>query len=83
MHSDDLTRRLGAEFLGTTFLLATIAGSGIIGEALATGPAGTALLPHSLAIGVILFVFSTVFNPACAAIIRPKVRIYLGHQHER
>ena len=25
MHSNDLTRRLGAEFLGTGFLLATIA----------------------------------------------------------
>ncbi len=78
MHSNDPTRRLGAEFLGAAFLLATIAGYGIIGETLATGPAGTAPLPHSVAVGAILFVFSTVFNPDCAAIIRPKVGMYPG-----
>ena len=63
MHSNDLTRRLGAEFLGTAFLLATIAGSGIMGETLAAGQAGAALLPHSLAIGAILFVMITLLGP--------------------
>ena len=63
----NLTRRLGAEFLGTAFLLATIAGSGIMGESLfadqAGGRAGATLLPHSLAIGAILFVMITLLGP--------------------
>ncbi len=72
MHSD-LTRRLGAEFLGTAFLLATIAGSGIMGESLAAGQAGAALLPHSLAIGAILFVMITLLGPVSGGHFNPAV----------
>ncbi len=79
MHSNDLTRRLGAEFLGTTFLLATIAGSGIMGETLAAGQAGTqasgVLLPHSLAIGAILFVMITLLGPVSGAHFNPAVSL--------
>jgi hypothetical protein len=32
MHSNNLTRRLGAEFLGTACLPATLAGSAILGH---------------------------------------------------
>ena len=74
MHSD-LTRRLGAEFLGTAFLLATIAGSGIMGETLAGGQAGAALLPHSLAIGAILFVMITLLGPVSGAHFNPAVSL--------
>ncbi len=75
MHSNDLTRRLGAEFLGTAFLLATIAGSGIMGERLAAGQAGAALLPHSLAIGAILFVMITLLGPVSGAHFNPAVSL--------
>ncbi|MHA1528000.1 MAG: aquaporin [Alphaproteobacteria bacterium] len=75
MHSTSLTRRLGAEFLGTAFLLATIAGSGIMGETLAAGQAGAALLPHSLAIGAILFVMITLLGPVSGAHFNPAVSL--------
>ena len=75
----NLTRRLGAEFLGTAFLLATIAGSGIMGESLfadqAGGWAGATLLPHSLAIGAILFVMITLLGPISGAHFNPAVSL--------
>jgi glycerol uptake facilitator-like aquaporin len=79
MHSTDLSRRLGAEFIGTAFLLATIAGSGIMGETLFVdqtgGQAGAALLPHSLAIGAILFVMITLLGPVSGAHFNPAVSL--------
>ena len=47
----NLTRKLAAEFLGTTFLLAIVVGSGIMGEKLANGNAAIALLANSIATG--------------------------------
>jgi glycerol uptake facilitator-like aquaporin len=73
MPDSNMTRRLGAEFLGTAFLLATIAGSGIMGENLADGQVGAALLPHSLAIGAMLFVLITLFGPVSGAHFNPAV----------
>ena len=66
-------RKLLAEAIGTAFLLATIAGSGIMGETLANGQAGAALLPHSLAIGAILFVMITLLGPISGAHFNPAV----------
>ena len=66
-------RKLLAEAVGTAFLLAAIAGSGIMGEALANGQAGAALLPHSLAIGAILFVMITLLGPVSGAHFNPAV----------
>ena len=54
-----LGRRLGAEFLGTAFLLATVVGSGIMGERLAGGNVAVALLANTLATGAILVVLIT------------------------
>ena len=79
MRSTDLTRRLGAEFIGTAFLLATIAGSGIMGETLFAdqtgGQAGAVLLPHSLAIGAILFGMITLLGPVSGAHFNPAVSL--------
>lgn len=72
-----ISRRLGAEFLGTAFLLATIAGSGIMGESLAGGQTGLALLPHSLAIGAMLFVLLTLFGPISGAHFNPAVTLVI------
>jgi len=46
-----LNRKLAAECLGTSFLLAIIVGSGIMGESLANGNAAIALLANSIATG--------------------------------
>ena len=75
MDTITLTRRLGAEFIGTAFLLATIAGSGIMGENLAAGQPGAALLPHSMAIGAMLFVLITIFGPVSGAHFNPAVSL--------
>lgn len=47
----NLTRKLTAEFLGTTGLLAVVVGSGIMGERLAGGNTAIALLANSIATG--------------------------------
>ena len=54
-------QRLLAEGLGTTFLLATVIGSGIMGETLADGNAAIALLGNTLPTGAILVVLITIF----------------------
>ena len=66
-------RKLLAEAVGTAFLLAAIAGSGIMGDTLSNGQAGAALLPHSLAIGAILFVMITLLGPVSGAHFNPAV----------
>ena len=59
-----LARRLVAEFVGTAFLLATVVGSGIMGERLADGNMALALLGNTIAAGY-WFTSSTSFaNPA-------------------
>ncbi len=70
-----LRQKLLAEFLGTTFLLATIVGSGIKGERLAGGNVAIALLANTLATGAILgcliLTFASVsshFNPLGTAV---------------
>jgi glycerol uptake facilitator-like aquaporin len=70
-----LRQRLIAEFLGTAFLLATVVGSGIMGERLAGGNVAIALLANTLATGAILACLiltfgrvSSHFNPAVTAV---------------
>ena len=48
-------RRLAAEALGTGLLVATVVGSGIMGESLAAGNKAVALLANTLATGAGLF----------------------------
>ena len=55
-HPADMPRRLVAEALGTTFLLATVVGSGIMAERLAGGNTALALLANAIATGAILAV---------------------------
>lgn len=73
MTGRDFPRRLCAEFLGTTLLLAVIAGSGVMGENLAAGQTGMALLPHSMAIGAILYILITLLGPVSGAHFNPAV----------
>lgn len=53
----------------------TIVGSGIMGEALAGGQVGAALLPHAIAIGAMLFVLITLFGPVSGAHFNPAVTL--------
>jgi glycerol uptake facilitator-like aquaporin len=71
----DLSRRLAAEFTGTAFLLATVIGSGIMGEALAGGNEALALLGNTLATGAILFVLISQFAPISGANFNPAVTL--------
>ncbi|MAE96550.1 MAG: aquaporin family protein [Deltaproteobacteria bacterium] len=68
-------RRLVAEFTGTALLLATIVGSGIMGDRLFAGQYGSALLVNSLATGAVLAGliaalsgWSAHFNPAVSVV---------------
>jgi glycerol uptake facilitator-like aquaporin len=64
-----------SEFTGTTILLATVIGSGIMGETLATGNAAIALLGNTIATGAILYVLITIFGPISGAHFNPTVTV--------
>ena len=68
-----IPRRLAAEFIGTIFLLATVVGSGIMGDNLADGNEAIALLGNSIATGAILVVLILVFGPISSAHFNPAV----------
>ena len=75
-------QRLGAEFIGTLFLLATIIGSGIMAETLADGNVGVALLGNTIAIGAILVVFIWLFGPVSGAHFNPAVTLSFALRKE-
>src|ERR1700675_2631207 len=72
---EPLSRRLFAEALGTAFLLATVIGSGIMGEKLAGGNAALALLGNTLPTGAILVVLILIFGPISGAHFNPAVSL--------
>lgn len=71
----DLPRRLVAEGLGTALLLATVVGSGIMGERLAGGNVAVALLANTLATGAGLVALILTFGPISGAHFNPAVTI--------
>ena len=73
MSGPPLERRIAAEFLGTAVLLATVIGSGIMGEQLAAGNGALALLGNTLPTGAILVVLITMFGPISGAHFNPAV----------
>jgi glycerol uptake facilitator-like aquaporin len=75
-----MTRSLVAEFLGTLLLLATVVGSGIMGDRLAGGNVALALLANSLATGAVLVVLITLFAPLSGAHFNPAVTLYFALQ---
>jgi glycerol uptake facilitator-like aquaporin len=78
MRTESIARRLTAEFLGTGLLLATVVGSGIMGERLAGGNIGIALLANSLATGAALISLILSFGPISGAHFNPVVTIAEG-----
>ncbi len=70
-----LTRRLVAEAVGTAGLLATVVGSGIMGETLASGNVAIALLANAIATGAILAVLILVLGPVSGGHFNPAVTL--------
>lgn len=73
-----MTRALVAEGLGTTLLVATVIGSGIMAERLAGGNDAVALLGNTAATGAVLYVLITLFGPISGAQFNPAVTLLLG-----
>jgi glycerol uptake facilitator-like aquaporin len=74
-HRFDLGRRAVAEAVGTALLLATVIGSGIMGERLAGGNAAVALLANTLATGAALAALILTFGPISGAHFNPAVTL--------
>ena len=64
-----------AEFLGTFFLVATVIGSGIMGDNLSSGNVAVALLGNTIATGAILYVIIKSFEDLSGAHFNPIVSI--------
>jgi glycerol uptake facilitator-like aquaporin len=73
--SVDLARRTVAEALGTALLLATVIGSGIMGERLSGGSVGLALLANTVATGAALVALILTFGPTSGAHFNPAVTL--------
>ena len=78
----DLPRRLAAEGLGTALLLAVVVGSGIMGQRLAGGNDGLALLANALATGAGLVALITIFGPISGAHFNPVVTLAFALRRE-
>lgn len=71
----DRMRRFVAEALGTALLLAAVVGSGIMGERLAGGNVGVALLANTIATGAALVALIFTFGPISGAHFNPVVTV--------
>ena len=70
-----LSRKLAAEFVGTAILLATIVGSGVMGERLSDGNAAIALLANALATGAVLYALICAMGRVSGAHFNPVVTL--------
>jgi glycerol uptake facilitator-like aquaporin len=77
-----LSRRLGAEALGTGLLLCIVIGSGIMAERLAGGNAAIVLLANTGATVAGLYVLIELFGPVSGAHLNPAVTLVLGLRGE-
>ena len=64
-----------AELIGSFLLVATVIGSGIMGEVMSDGNNAVALLGNTIATGAILFVLIKMFGPISGAHFNPAVSI--------
>jgi glycerol uptake facilitator-like aquaporin len=70
-----MPQRLVAEAVGTALLLAAVVGSGIMGERLAGGNVGLALLANTVATGAALVALILTFGPISGAHFNPAVTL--------
>src|ERR1700688_3246482 len=73
-----LQKRIVAEALGTGFLVATVVGSGIMGERLSGGNVAIALLANTIATGAALVALILTFGPISGAHFNPVVTLCMG-----
>ncbi len=71
----DLARRVTAEAVGTAMLLATVVGSGIMGERLSGGNVAVALLANTIATGAALVALILTFGQISGAHFNPAVTL--------
>ncbi len=71
-----MKRALIAEAVGTALLLMAVVGSGIMGEQLADGNAGLALLANAVSTGAMLYGLITVLGPVSGGHFNPAVTLY-------
>jgi glycerol uptake facilitator-like aquaporin len=71
----ELRRRVVAEALGTGLLLATVIGSGIMGDRLCGGNVAIALLANTVATGAVLVALILTFGPVSGAHFNPAVTV--------
>src|ERR1700760_1491466 len=81
MADASLNRRAVAEGLGTALLVATVVGSGIMGERLAGGNAALALLTNTIATGAALIALILAFGAVSGAHFNPVVTIADALEH--
>lgn len=79
--TEDLTRKLFAEALGTGLLVATVVGSGIMAENL-TDDVALALLGNTIPTGAILIVLITMLGPISGAHFNPAVSMVFAMRRE-
>ena len=73
-----MARKITAEFLGTTFLLAAVVGSGIMGDRLSGGNVAIALLANSIATGAALVALILTFGGISGAHFNPAVTLAMA-----
>lgn len=78
----DLPRRAAAEAVGTALLLATVVGSGIMGERLAGGNVAIALLANTVATGAGLVALILAFGGVSGAHFNPVVTLAMASRRE-
>ena len=69
-------RRVAAEALGTSFLLAAVVGSGIMAERLAGADIAFALMANTIATGAALLALILTFGPVSGAHFNPIVSLF-------
>jgi len=77
-----LARRAVSEGVGTGLLVATVVGSGIMGERLAGGSVGLALLANTLATGATLVALILTFGGISGAHFNPAVTVAAGLERD-
>ncbi len=75
-------QRIASETLGTALLVATVVGSGIMAETLASGNLAVALLANTIATGAILYVLITTLGPVSGAHFNPAVSAIFALRRE-
>ena len=76
--SAPLSRRLAAEFTGSTLLAGAVIGSGVMASRLAGGNEAVALVGNTMATAAMLFVLVSILGPVSGAHFNPAVSLVMA-----